>query len=143
MEENTVYRLAQSLQNTEDLQEAFSNLQHTLYDIIEKNYLCKIQSAARLERDMSIEHPAKEVTLLRAFAPFTDEKGQERIQQICNSLLFLQTIGHIQENVKCLSTQEEPIAARNAGGEQNLPISSYAHFAGILMAWSLLSDFPS
>lgn len=143
MEENTVYHLAQTLQNTQELQEAFSNLQHTLYDMVEKNYLSKIQTAARAERDMTIEHPSKEVTLLRALAPFTDERGQERIQEICHNLLFLQTMGNIQQNVKHLTEEGALLAVRSAGNEHNPPSPISAQLAGILMTWTLLSDFQS
>lgn len=143
MEENTVYHLAQTLQNTQELQDTFSNLQHTLYDMVEKNYIQKVQTAARAERDMTIEHPPKEVTLLRAFAPFTDEKGQKRIQEICQSLLFLQTMGNIRRNVEHLTEEGSLLAVRSAGSEHNLPSPSSAQLAGILMVWTLFSEFQS
>ena len=145
MEKNTIYHLAKTLQNTKEIQDVFSNLQHTIYDMVEKNYLQKIQTAARTERDMTIEHPSKEVTLLRAFAPFTDEKGQKRIQELCRNMLFLQAMGNIQQNVAQLTEKELLLAARSAGNtsQESLPSPASAQLAGILMTWTLFSEFHS
>ena len=138
MSENTIYSLACSLQQTERLEQEFSRMLSALQSTIETEYLQKIHTAAKSEKLQTIEHPPKEVTLLRALSAFTDDTGKNRIDQMTQSLLFLHTLQHINENVNRLSAGNL-LEARSADG--SLPSPHSARLAGLLLALSLAEQF--
>ncbi len=142
MSENTIYTLARTLQHTSGLERDLNHMLSTLQNTIETEYLQKIRSAARAEKSFSVEHPPKEVTLLRALSAFTDENGKARIDQMAQSLLFLHTMQHIRQNVSEL-TAGNLLEARSTDGTpaEELPSSHSAQMAGILLALALADQF--
>ena len=57
MSENTIYTLAKTLQQTNGLEQDFSKMLSSLREMVEKEYLLKIRSAADSEKNFSVEHP--------------------------------------------------------------------------------------
>ena len=138
MSENTIYSLACSLQQTSRLEQECRQMLSALQNTIETEYLQKIRTAAKSEKLQTIEHPPKEVTLLRALSAFTDDAGKNRIDQMAQSLLFLHTLRHISTDVEQLSAGNL-LEARSADG--SLPSPYSARLAGLLLALSLTEQF--
>ncbi len=138
MTENTIYTLARSLQKTSGLERDLQQLFSTLQSTIETEYLQKIRNAARTEKAFSIEHPPKEVTLLRALSAFTDETGRNQIDRMTQSLLFLHTLQHVHQNVQELSAGNL-LEARSTDGHttEDLPSLRSAQLAGFLLTLAL------
>lgn len=141
MSENTVYSLAKTLQNTSALERDFSQMFSSLQDTIEKEYLLKIRSAANQEKAFAVEHPPKEVTLLRALSAFTDENGKQQIDRMTHSLLFLHTLQQVQQRVADFSQAGTLLEARSADGSSDSPSPRSAQMAGLLLALSLMEQF--
>lgn len=140
MSENTLYALARTLQQTEGLERSFSQMLSSLRESVEKDYLHKIHSAADHEKAFAIEHPPREVTLLRALSAFTDEKGREQIDRMAQSLLFLHSLQHVQQNVQNLSAGNL-LEARSAESGEELPSVQSARLAGLLLTLALTERF--
>ena len=140
MSENSITALARTLQHTESLQQDLSQMFSALQNTIETNYLQKIRTAARNEKDFSVEHPPREVTLLRALSAFTDENGRQQIDRMTQSLLFLHSLQHIQQNVQQFS-EGNLLAARSAEGHEDLPSLQSAQLAGLLLTLALTDQF--
>lgn len=142
MPENTIYSLASSLQQTSGLEQNLHQMLSSLKSTIESEYLQKIRIAAKNEKSFSIEHPPREVTLLRALSAFADERGQDQLDRITQSLLFLHTMQHIQQNVQELSAGNL-LAARSAEGQspEELPSAHSARMAGLLLSLALAEYF--
>ena len=142
MTENTIYTLAHSLQQTTGLERELNQMLSTLQNTIETDYLQKIRTAAHTEKNFSVEHPPKEVTLLRALSAFTDESGKARIDQMTQSLLFLHTMQHIRQNVQALSA-ENLLEARSTNGKtpEEMPSPHAARLAGLLLTLALAEQF--
>ena len=138
MTENTIYSLAHSLQKTSGLERDIQQMLSALQNTIETEYLQKIRTAARTEKTFSIEHPPKEVTLLRALSAFTNETGRDQIERMTQSLLFLHTLQHINQNVQQLSSGNllEARSAEN-GTAEDLPSLHSARLAGLLLTLAL------
>ena len=142
MSENSIYTLARTLQHTDNLQKDLRQMFSTLQQNIETNYLQKIRNAARNEKTFSVEHPPREVTLLRALSAFTDETGRQQIDRMTQSLLFLHSLQHIQQNVQQFS-DGSLLAARSAEGTpaEEMPPLSSAQLAGFLLTLALADQF--
>ena len=141
MSENTIYTLAKTLQQTNGLEQDFSKMLSSLRDTVEKEYLLKIRSAADSEKNFSVEHPPREVTLLRALSAFMDDSGKEQIDRLSRSLLFLHTLQHVQRGVEgCVSTGNL-LEARSAEGSTDLPSANSARMAGLLLTLALADNF--
>ena len=138
MTENTIYALARSLQKTSGLEQDLQNMFSSLQKTIETEYLQKIRTAARTEKAFSIEHPPKEVSLLRALSAFTDENGRHQIDRMTQSLLFLHTMQHIHQHVQELSAGNL-LEARSADGNlsEEPPSLRSAQLAGLLLTPAL------
>ena len=138
MTENNIYTLARSLQQTSGLEQDLRQMLSGLQSTIETEYLQKIRAAARKEKSFSVEHPPKEVTLLRALSAFTDEAGRAQIDRMTQSLLFLNTMQHIHQNVQALSAGNL-LEARSAEGSPaaDLPSLRSTQLAGLLLALAL------
>lgn len=143
MSENTVYSLAKTLQNTSALERDFSQMLSSLQDTIEKEYLLKIRSAANQEKTFAVEHPPREVTLLRALSAFTDDNGKQQIDRMTHSLLFLHTLQQVQQRVEDFSQAGTLLEARSADGSSDAvqPSPRSAQMAGLLLALTLLEQF--
>lgn len=147
MSENNLYDLARTLQQTEGLQRDFSRMFSSLRDTIEKEYLLKIRSAANQEKAFAVEHPPREVTLLRALSAFADEPGRRRIDQMAHSLLFLHSIRNVQKNVLEHTASGGLLETRSVGvpsgspGEPSLPSAHSTQMAGLLLLLALADQF--
>lgn len=142
MTENTLYTLARSLQQTSGLEQNLQQMLSSLKGTIESDYLQKIRTAAKSEKAFSVEHPPREVTLLRALSAFTDDRGREQLDRMTQSLLFLHTMQHIQQNVQELSSGNL-LAARSAEGgpAEDLPSARSAQMAGLLLTLAMMERF--
>ncbi|WP_304507774.1 hypothetical protein [Anaerotignum sp.] len=141
MERNMVYELAKTLQKTEGLEKDFMEMATSLREAIEKNYIQKIQLAAGDQKAFTVEHPPKEVTLLRAIAPFLDEGGRGQIHEITRSLLFLHTLQGVNQNVTTLTQEGGLIAARSSESPDENFNPQAAKIAGLLMSIALMDKF--
>ncbi len=143
MPNSTVYTLAKALQNTSALERDFTQMLSALQDTVEKEYLLKIRSAANEEKALAVEHPPKEVTLLRALSAFTDEGGRQQIDRMTHGLLFLHTLQQVQQRVADFSVTEAHLAARSADAtsESEPPSARSAQMAGLLLALTLIEQF--
>ncbi len=141
MEQNLVYELAKTLQKTEGLEKDFLEMATSLREAIEKNYVQKIQMAAGNQKAFAVEHPPKEVTLLRAVAPFLDESNRGQINDICRSLLFMHTLQNVNENVTSITQDGALIAARSSDGSEGNLNPQSAQIAGLLMSIALMGKF--
>lgn len=79
--------------------------------------ICKIQAAAALQQADAVEHPPREVTLLRALRAFTDDAGKSRLDEICRSLMLFHTMGQIRQNVAYSLEEGNELAVRDRSGE--------------------------
>ncbi len=142
MSENTLYALARTLQQTNGLERDFNRMLSALRDTVEAEYVQKIRTAAKTEKNFSVEHPPKEVTLLRALSAFADEKGRAQIDRMTQSLLFLHTMQHIHQNVQELSAGNL-LEARSAEGgpAEDSPSAHSARLAGLLLTLALADQF--
>lgn len=140
MPENTIYTLARTLQQTNGLEQSLQQMLSGLRENIEKEYLQKIQDAADSEKNFAIEHPPREVTLLRALSAFTDDTGKEQLERMTQSLLFLHTFQQIQRNVQDI-TAGNLLETRSAEGQPELPSARSAQMAGLLLTLALAERF--
>ena len=142
MAENTVYSLAKSLQHTDGLERDFSQMLSALRDTIEKDYLLKIRSAADTEKAFAVEHPPREVTLLRALSAFMDENGKQQIDRMTRSLLFLHSMQHVQRSMEDF-TAGNLLEARSTDTsvDANPPSAQSARMAGLFLALALADQF--
>ena len=144
MSENNVYHLAKALQKTDGLEKDLSQIIVTLRDTIEKEYVRKIRSAADTEKAFAVEHPPREVTLLRALSAFTDDNGKQQIDRMTRSLLFLHTMQHVQKSVTDFTSAGNLLEARSTDGaapEGEPPSMRSAQMAGLLLALTLADQF--
>lgn len=141
MSENTIFSLARTLQQTDGLEQDFSRMLSSLKDSIETEYLRKVRDAASAEKQFSVEHPPREVTLLRALSAFTDDNGKEQIDRMTRSLLFLHSMQHIRQNVQSLSAGNL-LEARSADGtREDLPSPQSTEMAMLLLTLALADQF--
>lgn len=141
MEKNIVYELAKTLQQTEGLEKDFLEMMSSLRAAVEKNYVQKIQMAAGNQKAFAVEHPPKEVTLLRAIAPFLDEAGRSQINGITHSLLFLHTLQSVSRGVESITQDGGLLAARSADCPPDALTQQSAKMAGILLTLALADQF--
>lgn len=136
-----VYELAKTLQHTDGLERDFQEMASSLRDVIEKNYIQKIQMAAGTQKALAVEHPPKEVTLLRAIAPFLNENGKGQMQELSRSLLIMHTLQNVNSSVASITEDGALLAARSSDGAfENLDPQS-AKIAGLLMALAVVEKF--
>lgn len=140
MPENTIYTLARTLQQTNGLEKSLQQMLSGLRENIEKEYLQKIQDAADSEKTFAIEHPPREVTLLRALSAFTDDTGKEQLDRMTQSLLFLHTFQQIQRTVQDI-TAGNLLETRSADGQPEPPSAHSAQMAGLLLTLALAERF--
>ena len=140
MPENNFLALAHTLQQSTSLDHSLAEMLSGLKKSVEQEYLQKIHAAADAEKAFTVEHPPREVTLLRALAPFTDEKGRSQLDRLSQSLLFLHSLQHVQQRVQTLSSGSL-LETRSAGG-QSSPLSAHsAQMAGLLLTLALAERF--
>lgn len=140
MSESNVYTLAKALQQTGGLERDFSEMFSGLRDTIEKEYLLKIRSAADREKALAVEHPPREVTLLRALSAFADENGKRQLDHMARSLLFLHSIQNVQRGLSDISPAGNLLETRSADGSA-LPNAQSAQMAGLFLLLALADQF--
>lgn len=136
MEENNVFHLARVLENTNSARNELQTFLHAMQTRVEQDYLQKIQAAADIQRADAVEHPPREVTLLRALQAFTDDAGKQQLDEVCRSLMLVHTMGQIRKNVTYSLTEGSPLTARDRSGEA-APSPQAVRMAGLLMMLSL------
>lgn len=141
MERNMVYELAKTLQHTEGLERDFQEMASSLRDVIEKNYIQKIQMAAGTQKALAVEHPPKEVTLLRAIAPFLNENGKGQMQELSRSLLIMHTLQNVNSSVASITEDGALLAARSSDKSSETLDPQSAKIAGLLMALAVVEKF--
>lgn len=141
MEKNIVYELAKTLNQTGCLEKNFLQMASGLKETVEQNYIKKIHLAAGDQKAFSVEHPPKEVTLLRALSPFLDDTGRGRINEMTRSLLLLHSLQNINQGVESLTQDGGLLGTRSADGVQDGPSPNTAKMAGLLLALSLADTF--
>ena len=92
MEKNDIYELSQLLGNQNGLENDFSQIITTLRDTLQKKYIQKLHATASARQNDVIEHPPREVTLLRAMKAFTNDIGKQQMDNMIQALLFLQSM---------------------------------------------------
>lgn len=135
MEENQVFALARTLQNTTGAQREIASFLDAMRQKIDVEYLQKIRTAAALQQQEAVSQPPKEVTLLRALSAFVDTNTQKRFHDICQSLLFCHTLQQIQNG---MYGEDALLEARSQGESYVSPAS--LQFAGFCMMLSLLEQ---
>ena len=140
MSENNLYSLARSLQKTDSLQQTISQMLSDIRESVENDYLQKIRFAADAEKTFAVEHPPREVTLLRALSAFADENGRSQIDRMTQSLLFLHSLQHVHQHVQALS-DGNLLEVRSAESGEELPSFHSAQLAGLLLTIALTEKF--
>ena len=135
MEENQVFALARTLQNTTSAQREIASFLDTMRQKIDIEYLQKIRTAATLQQQEAVSQPPKEVTLLRALSAFVDTDTQKRLHDVCQSLLFFFLLQQIQNG---MHYYDALLQARSQGESFVSPAS--LQFAGFCMMLSLLEQ---
>ena len=131
MEENNVFHLAKVLQNTDNARNELHTFLQAMQTRVEQDYLQKIQAAAAMQQADAVEHPPREVTLLRALRAFTDDAGKSRLDEICRSLMLFHTMAYSL-------AEGSPLAVRDRSGEESCaPSPQTVRMAGLLMMLSL------
>lgn len=140
MPENNFLALAHTLQQSTVLDHSLAEMLAGLKKSVEQEYLQKIHAAADAEKAFTVEHPPKEVTLLRALAPFTDEKGRTQLERLSQSLLFLHSLQHVNQRVQTFSSGSL-LEARSADGQSPVSSAQSAQMAGLLLTLALAERF--
>ena len=120
MAKNELYELTRLIEDREGLQNDFTKVMELFRETLHKKYVTKIHAAANAQQDAVVEHPPKEVTLLRAMRAFTDETGQDKMDNIIQTLLFMNTVRNINEKVSDL-TEGKNQMLQTMSSEGNLP----------------------
>lgn len=141
MEKNELYDLARLIENREGLGSDFSKVMDLFRDTLQKKYVSKIHAAANAQEEAVVEHPPKEVTLLRAMRAFTDESKQEQMDQMIQMLLFMNTAKHVNETVSELTKGNNQML-QTMSSEGNPPekpelSESSTKIAGLLLTLAL------
>ncbi len=103
MAKNELYELTRLIEDRGGLGNDFTQIMEQFRETLNKKYVTKIHAAANAQQDAVVEHPPKEVTLLRAMRAFSDETGKEKMDNIIQMLLFMNTVQNINEKVNDLS----------------------------------------
>jgi len=144
MNHNAVYEISRLLGNQEELSLSFSQIIESFQEVLNKQYVQKIHSAARAEHDVVVSHPPREVSLLRALRAFTDDSGKGFLDQAINSVFLMQTIQHINQDVTTLSqSQEQCLQTMSSEGNTNeIPplLQENPQLAGLLLSLSLFQQ---
>lgn len=103
MEKSELYDLARLIDNKEGLGNDFSNVMDLFRDTLQKKYVSKIHAAANAQEEAVVEHPSKEVTLLRAMRAFTEESKRGQMDQMIQMILFMNKAKNVNETVSELT----------------------------------------
>lgn len=145
MANNDIYELAKLLNNSEGMHEDLSQLLGVFRDGLQKKYVKKIHATAVSQQDAVVEHPPKEVTLLRAMRAFADEGRRDQMDQAIQMLLMMNTIRNVNENITTLAQSKPQLlqtmsadGTKSAPTQENTEISEEsAKMAGLLITLAL------
>ena len=139
MEKNDIYELSRLLGNKDGLENDFSQIMTMFRDTIQKKYLQKLHATANQRQNAVMEHPPKEVTLLRAMKAFTNDTGKQQMDNIIQALLFLQTIQNINQDVSLLLENKEQTLQAMEADQSAAPLSfdNHIRMTGLLVTLAL------
>ncbi len=139
MENNDIYELSQLLGNQNGLGNDFSQVMTTLRETLQKKYIQKLHAAAQARQNDVIEHPSREVTLLRAMKAFTNESGKQQMDNMIQALLFLQSIQNVGQDVSYLLANKEQTLQAMGADQASAPIQfdSTTRMTGLLLTLAL------
>ena len=108
-------------------------------DTIQKKYLQKLHATANQRQNAVMEHPPKEVTLLRAMKAFTNDTGKQQMDNMIQALLFLQTIQNINQDVSLLLENKEQTLQAMEADQSAAPLSfdNHTRMTGLLVTLAL------
>lgn len=139
MEKNDIYELSQLLGNQNGLENDFSQIITTLRDTLQKKYIQKLHATASARQNDVIEHPPREVTLLRAMKAFTNDIGKQQMDNMIQALLFLQSIQNVGQDVSYLLANKEQTLQAMGADQSSAPIQfdSSTRMTGLLITLAL------
>ena len=139
MEKNDIYELSRLLGNKDGLENDFSQIMTMFRDTIQKKYLQKLHATANQRQNAVMEHPPKEVTLLRAMKAFTNDTGKQQMDNMIQALLFLQTIQNINQDVSLLLENKEQTLQAMEADQSAAPLSfdNHTRMRGLLVTLAL------
>ena len=139
MEKNDIYELSQLLGNQNGLENDFSQIITTLRDTLQKKYIQKLHATASARQNDVIEHPPREVTLLRAMKAFTNDNGKQQMDNMIQALLFLQSIQNVGQDVSYLLANKEQTLQAMGADQSSAPIQfdSSTRMTGLLITLAL------
>ena len=139
MEKNDIYELSRLLGNKDGLKNDFSQIMTMFRDTIQKKYLQKLHATANQRQNAVMEHPPKEVTLLRAMKAFTNDTGKQQMDNMIQALLFLQTIQNINQDVSLLLENKEQTLQAMEADQSAAPLSfdNHTRMTGLLVTLAL------
>ncbi len=139
MDPDAFYRLAASLNDTDAMRRQITAALSTLQNSFKDAYFPALQEAAERQRISAMEHPPKEVTLLRALSAFADPQDRQRLEQLAGTWLRIHSMQNIGTLCRSLTQRNDLIAARSAEDTpQTSPLSAQAvQMAGVLLALTL------
>lgn len=141
MEKNDIYELSHLLGNQDGLGKDFAQLMHAFQETLQQKYIQRLHTTAKQRQNEVIEHPSKEVTLLRAMRAFTNDNGKQQMDSMIQSLLFLQAIQNINQDVTSFLENREStlqaMGADNAQAPATFPSDENARMTGLLLTLAL------
>ena len=139
MEKNDIYELSQLLGNQNGLENDFSQIITTLKDTLQKKYIQKLHNTANETQNAVIEHPPREVTLLRAMKAFTNDTGKQQMDNMIQALLFLQSIQNVGQDVSYLLANKEQTLQAMGADQSAIPIQfdTTTRMTGLLITLAL------
>lgn len=139
MENNDIYELSQLLGNQNGLENDFSQIFTTLRETLQKKYIQKLHATASARHNDVIEHPSREVTLLRAMKAFTNDNGKQQMDNMIQALLFLQSIQNVGQDVSSLLANKEQTLQAMGADQATAPIQfdSTTRMTGLLITLAL------
>jgi len=139
MENNDIYELSQLLGNQNGLESDFSQIMTTLRETLQKKYIKKLHATASARQNDVIEHPPREVTLLRAMKAFTNDSGKQQMDNMIQALLFLQSIQNVGQDVSFLLANKEQTLQAMGADQATAPIQfdTTTRMTGLLITLAL------
>lgn len=145
MAKNDIYELTKLLYNQEGLENDIAEVLSMFQENLQKKYVKKIHATANAQQESVVEHPPKEVTLLRAMRAFTDDNGKQRMDNMIQTILMMNTVKKINDSVSDLSSSKsqllqtmssEGTSAEQISEEADIPEGS-AKMTGLLLTLAL------
>lgn len=141
-ENNEIYELTKLIGDREGFERDFSDIMGNFKEILQKKYISKLHTAANAQQNAVVEHPPKEVTLLRALREFADEPSKNQMNQLIDIMLFMNTVQSVQKNLSTLTQSHAQTIHQMSNSEDGAPIEpdsfqASAQITGILLTMAL------